>query len=134
MLAELVAHVIGVDTHKDTHTAAVVASTTGGVEGIETALAAADGYEALVEFADLYSSADKRAWAIEGTGSYGAGLTAFLGPAGSGSSRSTARSVPRSATAPSPTSSTPCEPPGRRSVARNSPNPGPGATARPCGA
>jgi transposase len=78
LLAELVAHVIGVDTHKDTHTAAVVASTTGGVEDIEIAPAAADGYEALVEFADLYSSADTRAWAIEGTGSYGAGLAAFL--------------------------------------------------------
>jgi transposase len=78
LLAELVVHVIGVDTHKDTHTAAVIAAATGGVEGIESARAASDGYEALVEFADLYSSADKRAWAIEGTGSYGAGLTAFL--------------------------------------------------------
>lgn len=78
MLAQLVVHVIGVDTHKDTHTAAVVASATGGVEGIETAHATADGYEALVEFADLHSSVEKRAWAIEGTGSYGAGLAAFL--------------------------------------------------------
>ena len=37
-----------------------------------------DGYEALVEFADLHSSATDRAWAIEGTGSYGAGLAQFL--------------------------------------------------------
>ena len=72
MLAELVGHVVGVDTHKDTHTAAVVASATGGVAGAETVAASSDGYEALVEFADPHSSATDRAWAIEGTGSYGA--------------------------------------------------------------
>ncbi|MGH8914210.1 MAG: IS110 family transposase, partial [Acidimicrobiia bacterium] len=82
MLAELATHVIGVDTHKDTHTAAVVASSTGGVAGIETAHAATEGYEALVEFADLHSSATERAWAIEGTGSYGAGLSHFLATRG----------------------------------------------------
>lgn len=78
MLAELVGHVIGVDTHKDTHTAAVVASGTGAVTGTETAPARTTGYEALVEFADLHSDPTDRAWAIEGTGSYGAGLAHFL--------------------------------------------------------
>jgi hypothetical protein len=51
MLAELATHVIGVDTH----TAAVEASSNGGVAGIETAHAGTEGYEALVEFADLHS-------------------------------------------------------------------------------
>ena len=78
MLAELVSHVIGVDTHKDTHTAAVVSAPTGAVEGVETARATRDGYESLVEFADVHSAAGERAWAIEGTGSYGAGLVALL--------------------------------------------------------
>jgi transposase len=78
LLAELVTHVIGVDTHKDTHTAAAVASKTGGVAGIETAKTATTGYEALIEFADLHSIATDRVWAIEGTGSYGAGLAQFL--------------------------------------------------------
>jgi transposase len=78
VLAELVCHVVGVDTHKDTHTCAVVEAVTGAVEAVETAAATRAGYEELVEFADLRSGAGERAWAIEGTGSYGAGLTAFL--------------------------------------------------------
>jgi transposase len=78
VLAELVSHVIGVDTHKDTHTGAVVCARTGGVEATETVPAAQRGYESLLEFADAHSAAGERAWAIEGTGSYGAGLTAFL--------------------------------------------------------
>jgi transposase len=78
VLAELVSHVVGVDTHTDTHTGAVLNARTGGVEGTETVPADRRGYEALVEFADVHSAPDERAWAIEGTGSYGAGLTAFL--------------------------------------------------------
>jgi transposase len=70
--------VIGVDTHKDTHTGAVVCARTGGVEATETVPAARSGYEALVDLADGHSAPGERAWAIEGTGSYGAGLTAFL--------------------------------------------------------
>src|SRR5690348_17146220 len=77
-LAEMVSHVIGVDTHKDTHTAAVVTAVTGGVDHTEAVHANRDGYEALVELADRYSGPDERAWAIEGTGSYGAGLAEFL--------------------------------------------------------
>jgi transposase len=77
-LADLVTHVIGVDTHKDTHTAAAVTAATGAVEQVETAAACRDGYEVLVELADAYSEATDRAWAIEGTGSYGAGLARFL--------------------------------------------------------
>jgi hypothetical protein len=80
MLAELVDVVIGVDTHKHTHTAAVVAATTGAV--VETVTVSTDlgGYDELVELADRH--AGLRAWAIEGTGTYGAGLTRHLRGAG----------------------------------------------------
>jgi transposase len=82
VLGELVSHVIGVDTHKDTHTAAVVASVSGAVEATATEPAVTAGYEALVELADAYTTAGERAWAVEGTGSYGAGLAMFLAAAG----------------------------------------------------
>lgn len=81
-LRELVTHVIGVDTHKYTHTAAVVASATGGLQASETAPANASGYEALIELADAFAGPSERAWAIEGTGSYGAGLASFLAARG----------------------------------------------------
>jgi transposase len=77
-LHQLVSHVIGVDTHKDSHSAAVLDARTGGVQGRDQVHTNLDGYEALVELADEHASAEDRAWAIEGTGSYGAGLTEFL--------------------------------------------------------
>jgi hypothetical protein len=77
-LAEMVSHVIGVDTHKDTHTAAVVVARHSGVETTETVPATRDGYGSLLELADDYCEPTERAWAIEGTGSYGAGLAEFL--------------------------------------------------------
>jgi transposase len=73
--------VIGVDTHKQTHTAAAVEAATGGV--VEQATASADpaGYQRLLDAADRASAtvgAGDRLWAIEGAGSYGAGLTRWL--------------------------------------------------------
>lgn len=68
--------VIGVDTHVLTHSAAVVDAKTGGVLGEITVEADADGYTRLVEFADEH--AVLRAWAVEGTGGHGAGLTRHL--------------------------------------------------------
>lgn len=81
-LQEMVSHVVGVDTHKDTHTAAVVKAITSGEEASETVPANRDGYESLVELADSYADPSDRAWAIEGTGSYGAGLAEFLSARG----------------------------------------------------
>lgn len=75
-LAEVVDVVIGVDTHKHTHTAAVIAAGTGTQLAELTVDTDPDGYAALVEVADAHSGL--RAWAIEGTGSYGAGLCRFL--------------------------------------------------------
>lgn len=79
MLAEIVDVVIGVDTHKHTHTAAVV-NTIGGVLEQATEATDPDGYTALLELADRHSGL--RAWAIEGANSYGAGLARFLAERG----------------------------------------------------
>ena len=80
MLAELVEVVIGVDTHKDTHTAAVLDAGTGGVLARVTVAADPDGYAQLCELAEAHSGL--RAWAVEGTGGYGAGLAHHLAGAG----------------------------------------------------
>jgi transposase len=76
MLAERVEVVIGVDTHKHTHTAAALDSRTGAVLSRTEVSADAAGYLELVEFADGHGG--QRGWAIEGTGSYGAGLARHL--------------------------------------------------------
>jgi transposase len=76
MLADQVDVVIGVDTHKHTNTAAVVRATTGGVLEDMTVQTDLDGHVALFEMAKSHGGF--RVWAIEGTGSYGAGLTRFL--------------------------------------------------------
>jgi transposase len=76
MLAELVELVIGVDTHADTHTAALVAATNGALLATITVSADADGYAELVELAEQHGGL--RAWAVEGAGGYGAGLARHL--------------------------------------------------------
>jgi transposase len=76
MLADLVELVIGVDTHKHTHTAAVVAAATGAMITQLTVPATPVGYQQLLRLANLQDG--RRVWAIEGTGGYGAGLTRFL--------------------------------------------------------
>ena len=76
MLADLVDVVIGVDTHKHTHTAAVVVAATGAVIEQMTVPAAPAGYQQLLTLASQQPG--QRVWAIEGTGGYGAGLTRFL--------------------------------------------------------
>jgi len=80
MLAEVVEVVIGVDTHKDTHTAAVVTAATGAVLEQVTVPADPDGYQALLDLAGTHPGL--RAWAMEGSGGYGAGLTRHLAAAG----------------------------------------------------
>ena len=63
--------VIGVDTHKHEHTAAAVNSAGGVLALLKIDTTTAD-YDRLIEWADTHGA--KRAWSIEGTGSYGAGL------------------------------------------------------------
>jgi hypothetical protein len=76
MLAELVDGVIGVDTHRDTLTAAAVTNL-GGVLAQTTTSADAAGYQQLLGLAWVQVPG-RRLWAVEGAGSFGAGLTAVL--------------------------------------------------------
>lgn len=78
MLDACVECVIGVDTHKNTHTAAAVAAGTGAVLEMVTVSADVDGYRDAVVFACGHGELAGRAWSMEGTGSYGAGLRSFL--------------------------------------------------------
>ncbi|MEV6534166.1 IS110 family transposase [Streptomyces sp. NPDC051639] len=80
MLAEQVDGVIGVDTHRDTLAAAAV-SPIGAVLASADSPANARGYQQLLDFAHQHVPG-RRCWALEGTGSYGAGLAAFLDAAG----------------------------------------------------
>lgn len=68
--------VVGVDTHKASYTASVVSR--AGAE-LETLAVASDafGHKKLLAFAKR-AGAGSRLWAIEGTGSFGRGLTTFL--------------------------------------------------------
>src|SRR5215207_10079583 len=66
--------VIGVDTHKHTHTAAAVGST-GAVFDHLTVPAHPVGYRQLITFGQRHHAT---LWAVEGTGSFGAGLTTSL--------------------------------------------------------
>src|SRR3954467_11517225 len=68
MLAEQVEVVIGVDTHKHTHTAAVVAAASGAVLAQLTVNTDPAGYQALVELTEQHRTL--RAWAMEGSGGW----------------------------------------------------------------
>jgi len=76
MLADRVDAVIGVDTHKHSHTAAAVTPTGGLVDHLTVPTDAA-GAKRMLAFAHRHAPG-RRVWAIEGTGSYGAGLTTYL--------------------------------------------------------
>jgi len=76
MLADEVDHVIGVDTHRDSLTAAVT-DQTGAVQAQVTLAADAFGYRRMLAFA-RENAPGKRAWAIEGTGCFGAGFCTYL--------------------------------------------------------
>ncbi|MGZ6693660.1 MAG: IS110 family transposase, partial [Solirubrobacteraceae bacterium] len=77
ILAQQVDHVIGVDTHRDSHSAAIVTAATGAVVEDRTMSADAFGHKRLLRFAKLHANG-RRVWAIESSGSYGSGLTTFL--------------------------------------------------------
>ena len=76
MLSDDTDFVIGVDTHRDTHTASIVHSGTGAQLASITSATNPSGLAELVAFADNHPG--RRAWAVEGTGSYGVGLLRFL--------------------------------------------------------
>jgi transposase len=75
-LAGSVDAVIGVDTHRDTLAAAIV-TPIGAVLASAQTSADAHGYRTLLDFAQAHAPG-RRCWALEGAGSYGAGLATFL--------------------------------------------------------
>jgi transposase len=81
MLADELDYVIGVDTHLEAHVLAVVAAPSGALAGRRSIAANAHGYAAALRFAAATADG-ARVWAIEGSGSYGAGLARFLAARG----------------------------------------------------
>lgn len=77
MLAGQVDYVIGVDTHRDSNTAAVIDAVTGAVVATTECPTDATGYKRTLRFA-LKHAEGRLVWAIEGSGSFGSGLTTYL--------------------------------------------------------
>ena len=77
MFTDDTAFVIGVDTHRDTHAFAVLDRATGAVLDEFECPADSTGYRDALRRAKR-SGRGGRVWAVEGTGSYGAGLTTLL--------------------------------------------------------
>ena len=77
MLADQLDYVVGVDPHRDMHALAVVHVLSGAVVLETTVAASSDGYAQALKLAEVHAPG-RRAFAVEGTGSFGAGLTRFL--------------------------------------------------------
>jgi transposase len=77
MVTDEVDYVLGVDTHRDEHVLAVVTAPAGAVIAAVVAPAHMRGYRQLLRAAARHAPG-RRAWAIEGSGSYGAGLVRYL--------------------------------------------------------
>jgi transposase len=76
MLEGKVDHVIGVDTHRDRHAAAIL-DRNGGLVAELTVPSGRAGAQALLGVV-VQRAPGRRCWALEGTGCYGAGLASFL--------------------------------------------------------
>jgi hypothetical protein len=77
MLADRLDYVIGVERHRDAHALAVVEVRAGGVVFAGEVAANRAGYQRALELACRHAGG-RRACAVEGSGSFGAGLTRFL--------------------------------------------------------
>lgn len=77
MVTDQVDFVVGVDTHADQHALAVVDAVTQRTCGQLTILASRQGYRQALRLAKRHAPG-RRAWALEGSGCYGAGLARFL--------------------------------------------------------
>ena len=77
MLADQLDYIVGVDPHRDSHALAVVRVVSGAVVFESTVVANSDGYAQALKLVDRHAPG-RRAFAVEGTGSFGAGLTRFL--------------------------------------------------------
>jgi transposase len=81
MLADELDFVVGVDPHRDRHALAIVRAATGAALFELQVAASEHGYAQALCLAER-EALGRRAWAIEGTGSYGAGLARFLAARG----------------------------------------------------
>jgi transposase len=81
MLADQLDYVIGVDPHRDRHALAIIEVRSGGMLLEASVEADSVGYTAALSLADKHAPG-RRVFAVEGTGSYGAGLTRFLADRG----------------------------------------------------
>ena len=77
MLADQLDYVVGVDPHRDLHVLAVVHVLSGAVVFEATVAANSECYGQALKLVDAHALG-RRAFAVEGTGSFGAGLTRFL--------------------------------------------------------
>jgi transposase len=77
MVADELDYVVGVDTHRDEHSLALVEAVTGAVVAQRTITSNDGGYAQALRFAQQHA-ATARLWAVEGAGHYGAGLARFL--------------------------------------------------------
>jgi transposase len=77
MLADELDFVVGVDPHRDSHAIGVVEVRSGRVVFESSVAADSAGYAEAVRVAEQHAPG-RRAFAVEGAGSFGAGLTRFL--------------------------------------------------------
>src|SRR6266542_473677 len=77
MLADQLDYVVGVDPHRDSHALAVVQVVSGAVLFEAAVPASSDGYANALKLVDQHAPG-RRAFAVEGTASFGAVLTRFL--------------------------------------------------------
>jgi transposase len=82
MPTERVDHVVGVDPDRDRITIGIVDAATQGAVGSNSFPTTPRGYRAAIRWADTTTTSARRAWSIEGAGSYGAGLASVLSGAG----------------------------------------------------
>ena len=78
MLDTMVEHVIGIDPDRDRVTASVVDTATTGEQATAVFGTTRSGYDRLLKWAEEHTQAADRVWSVEGSGSYGAGVTGYL--------------------------------------------------------
>lgn len=77
MLADQLDYVVGVDPHRDLHALAVVQVISGAVVFEASFAASSQGYAQALKLVEAHASG-RRVFAVEGSGSFGVGLTRFL--------------------------------------------------------
>lgn len=77
MLADQLDYVVGVDPHRDLHALAVVHVISGAVVFEASFAASSQGYAQALKLVEAHASG-RRVFAVEGSGSFGVGLTRFL--------------------------------------------------------